>query len=309
MLSRLQERRRIVNINMGIIYVLIGAFCFAISNAYWKKVTATIPYQIGMFYRGIFATIIFAILYFGFRQADFFKYWVVRDIVIDQEFILSIALSVFNIFGLVFFLQGLQKAPVSVVVPVSSLKLFTILTAVFVVGEVWKGNYLIAFILSTVGLFLLYYKRGEIHNAKEFEKGMLYGLASSFFWGSSYALYKFPIAWWGPLGFSLIIESVAMLFGLVLVVKDGFSNQLVSYLKAIHLKAYLILGALLVIGGLAINMSYGYLPVVVINILIIGSQIISVLIGYFIYKERLSIKQWIGLALIIASFFVVAAVS
>ncbi len=309
MLSRLQERRRIVNINMGIIYVLIGAFCFAISNAYWKKVTATIPYQIGMFYRGIFATIIFAILYFGFRQADFFKYWVVRDIVIDQEFILSIALSVFNIFGLVFFLQGLQKAPVSVVVPVSSLKLFTILTAVFVVGEVWKGNYLIAFILSTVGLFLLYYKRGEIHNAKEFEKGMLYGLASSFFWGSSYALYKFPIAWWGPLGFSLIIESVAMLFGLVLVVKDGLSNQLVSYLKAIHLKAYLILGALLVIGGLAINMSYGYLPVVVINILIIGSQIISVLIGYFIYKERLSIKQWIGLALIIASFFVVAAVS
>jgi drug/metabolite transporter (DMT)-like permease len=294
---------------MGIIYVLIGAFCFAISNAYWKKVTATIPYQIGMFYRGIFATIIFAILYFGFRQADFFKYWVVRDIVIDQEFILSIALSVFNIFGLVFFLQGLQKAPVSVVVPVSSLKLFTILTAVFVVGEVWKGNYLIAFILSTVGLFLLYYKRGEIHNAKEFEKGMLYGLASSFFWGSSYALYKFPIAWWGPLGFSLIIESVAMLFGLVLVVKDGLSNQLVSYLKAIHLKAYLILGALLVIGGLAINMSYGYLPVVVINILIIGSQIISVLIGYFIYKERLSIKQWIGLALIIASFFVVAAVS
>ncbi len=309
MLSHLQERRRTVNINMGIIYVLIGAFCFAISNAYWKKVTATIPYQIGMFYRGIFATIIFAILYFGFRQADFFKYWVVRDIVIDQEFILSIALSVFNIFGLVFFLQGLQKAPVSVVVPVSSLKLFTILTAVFVVGEVWKGNYLIAFILSTVGLFLLYYKRGEIHNAKEFEKGMLYGLASSFFWGSSYALYKFPIAWWGPLGFSLIIESVAMLFGLVLVVKDGLSNQLVSYLKAIHLKAYLILGALLVIGGLAINMSYGYLPVVVINILIIGSQIISVLIGYFIYKERLSIKQWIGLALIIASFFVVAAVS
>ncbi len=309
MLSRLEERRRIGNINLGLIYVLIGAFCFAISNAYWKKVTATIPYQIGMFYRGIFATVIFAILYFGFRQADFFKYWVVRDIAFDQEFLLSIALSVFNIFGLVFFLQGLQKAPVSVVVPVSSLKLFTILTAVFVVGEVWKGNYLIAFILSTVGLFLLYYKRGEIHNAKEFEKGMLYGLASSFFWGSSYALYKFPIAWWGPLGFSLIIESVAMLFGLVLVVKDGLSNQLVSYLKAIHLKAYLILGALLVIGGLAINMSYGYLPVVVINILIIGSQIISVLIGYFIYKERLSIKQWIGLALIIASFFVVAAVS
>jgi drug/metabolite transporter (DMT)-like permease len=259
-----------------------------------------------MFYRGIFATIIFSILYFGFRQIDFFKYWVVRDIAMDKEFILSIALSVFNIFGLVFFLQGIQKAPISVVVPVSSLKIFTIITAVFIMGELWYNNYLIAFILSTVGLFLLYFKRAEIQNTKAFEKGILYGIASSFFWGSSFALYKFPIAWWGPLGFSLIIESVAMLFGLVLVIKDGLLNQLTTYLKFVHIRAYLILGAMLVIGGLAINMSYGYLPVVVINILIIGSQIISVLIGYFIYKERLSMKQWVGLALIIASFFVVA---
>ena len=205
-----------------------------------------------------------------------------------------------------FFLQGIQKAPVSVVVPVSSLKVFTIITAVFIMGEVWYNNYLIAFILSTVGLFLLYFKRAEVQQANTFKKGILYGIASSFFWGSSFALYKFPIAWWGPLGFSLIIESVAMLFGLVLVIKDGLLNQLTTYLKLVHIRAYLILGALLVIGGLAINMSYGYLPVVVINILIIGSQIISVLIGYFIYKERLSIKQWIGLALIIASFFVVA---
>jgi len=262
-----------------------------------------------MFYRGIFATIIFSVLYFGFRQAYFFKYWVVRDIVLDKEFILSIALSVFNIFGLVFFLQGIQKAPVSVVVPVSSLKIFTIITAVFVMGELWYNNYLIAFILSTLGLFLLYFKRAEVQQVNTFKKGILYGIASSFFWGSSFALYKFPIAWWGPLGFSLIIESVAMLFGLVLVIKDGLMNQLTAYLKLIHIKAYLILGALLVIGGLAINMSYGYLPVVVINILIIGSQIISVLIGYFIYKERLSIQQWIGLAFIIASFFVVAVVA
>ena len=48
---------------MGILFVLIGAFCFALSNAYWKKVTQTIPYQVGMFFRGIFASAFFAILY------------------------------------------------------------------------------------------------------------------------------------------------------------------------------------------------------------------------------------------------------
>jgi len=46
---------------MGILFVLIGAFCFALSNAYWKKVTQTIPYQVGMFFRGIFASVVFAI--------------------------------------------------------------------------------------------------------------------------------------------------------------------------------------------------------------------------------------------------------
>jgi len=291
---------------MGILFVLIGAFCFAISNAYWKKVTVQIPFQIGMFYRGVFSTVIFTILYFGFRHAPFFKYWIVRDLVFDRQFLLSVALSIFNIFGLIFFLQGIQKAPVSVVVPVSSLKLFTILTAVFVVGEVWKTPYLIAFFLSTAGILLLYLQGKELAKGAHLKQGILYGLASSFFWGISYALYTFPISWWGPLGFSLVVETTAMLFGLTMVVKDGMLKDLFKYLEAKHIVEYLILGVLLVLGGLAINISYQYLPVVVINILIISSQILSVLIGFVFFKERLSPKQWIGLALIIASFFVVA---
>lgn len=95
---------------MGILFVLIGAFCFAISNAYWKKVTQTIPYQIGMFYRGIFASGVFAILYFGFRHATFFKYWVIEDLTFNTHFLLSIALSIFNIFGLLFFFTGHSKS-------------------------------------------------------------------------------------------------------------------------------------------------------------------------------------------------------
>jgi uncharacterized membrane protein len=44
----------------------------------------------------------------------------------------------------------------------------------------------------------------------------------------------------------------------------------------------------------------------VINILIISSQLLSVLLGFMFFKERLSLKQWIGLVLIMISFFVVA---
>jgi len=292
---------------MGILFVLIGAFCFAISNAYWKKVTQTIPYQIGMFYRGIFASATFAVLYFGFRHTNFFKFWVVRDLAIDKQFLWSIALSVFNIFGLMFFLRGIQKAAVSVVVPVSSLKVFTILTAVFVVGEIWKTQYLYAFILSTAGLLFLFLQGTQTNDATLVRKGIVYGLASSFFWGSSYALYTYPIQWWGPLGFSLIIETTAMLFGLVLIFRDGLAKQIFTYTKSIHIQTYMVQGILLVSGGLAINISYQYLPIMVINILIISSQLLSVLLGFMFFKERLSIKQWVGIVLIIASFFIVAA--
>jgi len=291
---------------MGIVFVLIGALCFAISNAYWKKVTQTIPYQIGMFYRGIFASTIFSILYFGFRDSAFFKGWTVNALSFGNPFLLTIALSIFNIFGLVFFLRGIQRAPVSIVVPVSAIKLFTILTAVFIVGEVWKANYLYAFIFSTAGLLLLYFQGKQQSSISEQKNGMLYGVLASFFWGSSYALYTYPISYWGPLGFSLVIETTAMLFGLVLVIRDGLLKSLFNYISAKHIFTYLKLGLLLVSGGLAINISYQYLPIMVINILIISSQLLSVLIGYFFFKERLSPKQWLGLAFIIISFFIVA---
>jgi len=291
---------------MGIVFVLIGALCFAISNAYWKKVTQTIPYQIGMFYRGIFSSTIFSILYFGFRDSAFFKGWTVHTLSFGTPFLLTIALSIFNIFGLVFFLRGIQRAPVSIVVPVSAIKLFTILTAVFIVGEIWKANYLYAFIFSTAGLLLLYFQGKQQSSISEQKNGMLYGVLASFFWGSSYALYTYPISYWGPLGFSLVIETTAMLFGLVLVIRDGLLKSLFNYISAKHIFTYLKLGLLLVSGGLAINISYQYLPIMVINILIISSQLLSVLIGYFFFKERLSPKQWLGLALIIISFFIVA---
>ena len=135
---------------------------------------------------------------------------------------------------------------------------------------------------------------------------MLYGLVASFFWGSSYALYTYPISWWGPLGFSLVIETTAMLFGLVLVIRDGLLKNLSNYISTKHIFTYLKLGVLLVAGGLAINISYQYLPIMVINILIISSQILSVLIGYIFFKERLNPKQWLAIALIIISFFIVA---
>lgn len=294
---------------MGILFVLIGAFCFALSNAYWKKVTQTIPYQVGMFFRGIFASAVFAILYFGFRDTSFFKGWTVRPLAIDQAFFLTIALCVFNIFGLLFFLRGIQKAPVSIVVPVSALKIFTILTAVFIVGELWKMPYLYAFVLSTAGLLFLYLEGSSQASSKEQKLGVLYGLASSFFWGSSYALYTYPIQWWGPLGFSFVIETTAMLFGLVLIIRDGLLASVHQYIKSTHIQTYIVQGILLVAGGLAINISYQYLPIMVINILIISSQLLSVLLGFMFFKERLSMKQWVGLVLIIASFFVVASVA
>ena len=291
---------------MGILFVLIGALCFAVSNSYWKKVTQTIPFQIGMFYRGIFASTIFFILYFGFREHSFFKGWTIHTLSMGTPFLLTIALSIFNIFGLVFFLKGIQKAPVSIVVPVSAIKLFTILTAVFIVGEIWKANYLYAFIFSTAGLLLLYFQAKEQSSLSEQKNGMWYGLVASFFWGSSYALYTYPISWWGPLGFSLVIETTAMLFGLVLVIRDGLLKNLSNYISTKHIFTFLKLGVLLVAGGLAINISYQYLPIMVINILIISSQILSVLIGYIFFKERLNPKQWLAIALILISFFIVA---
>ena len=115
-----------------------------------------------------------------FRESAFFTGWTVRPLAIDQNLILTIALCIFNIFGLLFFLRGIQKAPVSIVVPVSALKVFTILTAVFVVGEVWKMPYLYAFVLSTGGLLFLYLE-GSSHASSKEHPYLIRNCLSNFF--------------------------------------------------------------------------------------------------------------------------------
>ena len=119
------------------------------------------------------------------------------------------------------------------------------------------------------------------------------------------SLWSWTIPLWGLFLIVLFLAGV-LAEGVVLVVRDGLFRKLFQYVKSVHIQTYIVQGILLVAGGLAINVSYQYLPIMVINILIISSQLLSVLLGFMFFKERLSLKQWIGLVLIMISFFVVA---
>ena len=131
-------------------------------------------------------------------------------------------------------------------------------------------------------------------------KAMLGGLLASFFWGVSYTLFKYPIAWLGVLRFSFLLEfSVTSMVGMII----GVQGIRWSYLPQ---RAIRILAFCLVMGSVLLHVAYQFASMTQIVFAGKFQLIISLLAGQFLYREKLSLNHWLGICLLIASIYLIA---
>lgn len=83
----------------------------------------------------------------------------------------------------------------------SSLNILSILTAVIILGESFRPVYFLSFSLAGLGVWLI--QKGSVNAVKGWNRGILYSLLAAFFWGVSYALFKFPANSIGALPLSI----------------------------------------------------------------------------------------------------------
>ncbi len=292
---------------MGKLFVIISAVCFGCSNAYWKKATTDTPFLVVIFYRGIIASSIFGVLWMvAYNYKVLPSFMDGSNGFSNTQLVYTIALCIFSGFGLLFFVRSLQLTMVSIVVPLSSVNIFAILTATFVLKEAWKNLYLIAIGLTVTGIWLIFKSTNPSSDNKDIAKSFITSLLASFFWGISYALFKIPIRWIGPIPFSFILEFTISLFALVLLLINGSLRHVIHKRPFKPNKHYWIL-ALLVIGGtLFVNLSMMSTPITEVNILSNTSQLISLAMGYILYREKLTTKQWLGVMAIICSIVLIS---
>lgn len=286
---------------MGVLFVILSAICFGISNAYWKKAIEKKSFYVVIFFRGLFTSVLFGLLLVLNYMFNFLPTILLStDIVPISTYTYTVLLCLFSGFGLYFFVKSIQTEKVSIVVPLSSVNLFSILTAVFILHETWKNEYLIQIILVIIGTLFIYLSSNGNSKISTNKKIILTSILAAFFWGISYALFKVSIQKIGALAFAFILELTITCFAFCLIIYNQVFHEILNGNKIKH---YIVLSFLLFFGTLFINLGLQHTPIIVVNILSNITLLISLLLGYIFYNEKLKWKEWLGILLILIAIF------
>ncbi len=289
---------------MGVLFVILSAICFGISNAYWKKAIGQKSFYVVIFFRGLFTSVLFGLILFLNYIFNFVPTILLStDIAPISTYIYAVLLSIFSGIGLYFFVKSIQKDKISVVVPLSSINVFSVFTAVFILHETWKNEYVIQIGLVVFGALLIYSSSKRDNKISSNKNIILTSVLASFFWGISYTLFKVPIQKIGALPFAFILELTITCFAFCIILYNQVLHEILNGNKIKH---YVVLSILLFCGTLFINLGLKNTPIIVVNILSNFTLLISLLLGYILYNEKLKWKEWIGVSFIIIAIFLAA---
>jgi drug/metabolite transporter (DMT)-like permease len=289
-------------ITISVLFGVISSLCYGISNAYWKTASKKIDYHYLLFFRGIFASTFFGILWmlsFNFNY-PFFKN--TNILPSNIYYIKTIIICIICSFGLIFYLSSLKYQPVSVVSPISSINFFNIITAVFVIGEMFHPIYYFSFFLAFLGILLS--QNFQFNSNYRWNKGATYAILASLFWGVTYPFFKVisPIIGAIPLSFILeICVTFSAFFWGIFQNKNIFKRNLLAYS---NIKHYIILGFLLIGGTFFFNLAIINLTILSLNLLSNLTIVTSMVFGIIFYKETLNKIQLIGIILLLLSILV-----
>ena len=281
----------------AIFFAVISAIGFGVSNAYWKKAHADVPFPTMVFYRGLIGASCLGITWMLCSYCDVQVLGIGKHTAPFSEYVKAWFLCIFCSFGLVSFLQSLKYSSVSVTVPISSVNLFNILTAVFVLHEVFKNIYYLSFPLAALGVIIINVKKGD---KSAWNKGAGYAILATFFWGISYALFKFTIQAIGPLALSFILEFAVTCTAFCWMYLSN-NKPKKSDVSSENRRHYFILASLLIFNSIFFNLALQGLSVLTFNLLSYLQTVVSIALGMMMFNEKLSVRQYLGIACIILS--------
>ncbi|MHA8109577.1 EamA family transporter [Aquirufa sp. A-Brett2-W8] len=285
---------------LGFLYNLFSSAFYGFSNAYWKKVIQDAPFLQVIFVRGLYTTSFFGLCYLADFQWSIFTPWLgERPVFTAAELAMNIGLCVFSFFGLYFFVRSLKTEAVSLVSPISSINLFGMLTAVLFLGDTWGFAYSMASLCVVGGVFLLFQSDWHFSSMSSFIKALGGSILASFFWGVSYALFKYPVAWLGVIPFSFLLElCVTLCVGVFLL----FQKQKWQQIPQAPIR---ILALCIILGSVFLNIGYQNASVTQIIFVSKSQLILTLIFGQILYREKVRPLKLLGIALLILSIYLV----
>lgn len=271
---------------------LLSSIFFLFSGIIWKKVLISGRNNYHFIYYRVIATLFFLVsisVLFHFFGNNFFGQIAINTINF-KDWIICITICLFSFWGLFFYTNAMQNGRYSFVTPLVVISsAFSFLTSLIVYDEVLNNSKYIALVLIITGLFL--HQKDKLVKFK-MSKEVVLVLLCSIFWGISFVFYLIPIKKFGVLNFSMILETCVLISCIALLL---FKEKRVFPTKIGKQSLFLcfLMGLMVAGGSLLSNFTLTQLPVS-LNILIgLIFEILVLAIGLFLFREKLSVKDWI----------------
>jgi drug/metabolite transporter (DMT)-like permease len=289
---------------LGFIFISISIFSFSISNCLWSYPLKRHLFLQAIILRSFLSALLLGSLiginaFTGVSQTAFESIEASNDLSLISV-AKAVAVSAFSYFGLFFYVKSLRHEKVSIAVPVSSISaLFGVLFAVLVLDEEFKGHIPLAFLLFTAGVYFI---DGSLKRNRRLSQGVVYNLLAAIFWGTSFAMFIYPVREIGALRFSFILELTVCLVSIVL---NRYLNK-EWFLSFNRIDLPIAFLSFLGFSGIVFyNLSLSYLSVSLVSIMGILTAAISVVFSAILLKERLKWVQYGGIVLIFIGLVII----
>jgi drug/metabolite transporter (DMT)-like permease len=205
-----------------------------------------------------------------------------------------------------FFFRAISYGRVGVVSPISnSSAIITTLLAVFILGEPFGPLRLLGLILAVTGVILLSVDFRDWKNSGLWkrESGFPFAVLACLLWGVVLFLFRYPVMLIGPISTSFIIEFMALTLSAfrLFVKQESFALP-----RGIRVP-FLFVGVFGVIGIVAYDFGLLTSAVAVVAIISMMNPVVSATYERFVYGEKLTSRQYVGMALAIFGAIAVSA--
>jgi threonine/homoserine efflux transporter RhtA len=213
--------------------------------------------------------------------------------------VFSAGVGMCSYFGLVNFMRAVVVGKIGVVLPIVDLSVVVSALCAFIfLGQSISSYGLLFMLVILLGAVVLSVDFTELKKGVVWEAGTLYACLASCIWGIEYFIRTFPVQHIGSLSTSILIEIgvfLAACIHLFIVKRQSFFDKVSSKIYATGF----VIACFASVGTLGINMSIAAFGGPLTFAILGGRPAVSALIGYFYFKESLTLKQILAVLLII----------
>lgn len=269
-------------IETGVILGIIAMFGFGLNNALSKIPTKNLGAIKAIFYRQLFVLcfLLPCILLFSITLTA-------------KHLIIAFALSIVGYIAIVAFFKAIEVGKMGIIAPVAnSSVIYTVIFSLLFFDEVVGPKEAMAISCIIAGIILISINFSDLKRSHLFDmgSGILLALITSIGWGLLFAFMKIPVTMLGPILTAVIIEgSIAIYTGLQLKVNHRsleINKKMLLYLVLVGL-----FGA---VGLVFFNLGIKFSDVSLVAAITFSNPLVSTLYARFVYKEELTIQQWIA---------------